>query len=290
MNSSSRFLIITGMSGAGKSQVMHALEDIGFFCVDNLPPALISKFAELCALTTNSIQNIAVVVDSRGGEFFRNFNSILSELKLKEKNYELLFLEASNEALIRRYKETRRRHPMAKSGLLSEGIAMERSSLECVRSQATLIIDTSNMLPATLRKRIVELYTRYSDTSGMSINIISFGFKYGLPIEADLVFDVRFLPNPYYIPELKKKTGNEAPVIEYIRSFEITQEFQKRLTDFVDFLIPQYQKEGKSQLIIAVGCTGGMHRSVYLANHLEETCKKHGCVTITIHRDVDKKK
>lgn len=290
MNSSSRFLIITGMSGAGKSQVMHALEDIGFFCVDNLPPALISKFAELCALTTNSIQNIAVVVDSRGGEFFRNFNSILSELKLKEKNYELLFLEASNEALIRRYKETRRRHPMAKSGLLSEGIAMERSSLECVRSQATLIIDTSNMLPATLRKRIVELYTRYSDTSGMSINIISFGFKYGLPIEADLVFDVRFLPNPYYIPELKKKTGNEAPVIEYIRSFEITQEFQNRLADFVDFLIPQYQKEGKSQLIIAVGCTGGMHRSVYLANHLEETCKKHGCVTITIHRDVDKKK
>lgn len=290
MNSSSRFLIITGMSGAGKSQVMHALEDIGFFCVDNLPPALISKFAELCALTTNSIQNIAVVVDSRGGEFFRNFNSILSDLKLKEKNYELLFLEASNEALIRRYKETRRRHPMAKSGLLSEGIAMERSSLECVRSQATLIIDTSNMLPATLRKRIVELYTRYSDTSGMSINIISFGFKYGLPIEADLVFDVRFLPNPYYVPELKKKTGNEAPVIEYISSFEITKEFQNRLTDFMDFLIPQYQKEGKSQLIIAIGCTGGMHRSVYLANYLEETCKKHDCVTITIHRDVDKKK
>ena len=247
MNSSSRFLIITGMSGAGKSQVMHALEDIGFFCVDNLPPALIPKFADLCALTTNSIQNIAVVVDSRGGEFFRNFNSILSELKLKGKNYELLFLEASNDALIRRYKETRRRHPMAKSGLLSEGIALERNSLECVRSQATIIIDTSNMLPATLRKKIVELYTRYGDTSGMSINIISFGFKYGLPIEADLVFDVRFLPNPYYEPELKKKTGNEQEVVDYISSFEITKNFQNRLVDFIDFLIPQYKKEGKSQ-------------------------------------------
>ncbi|WP_019880313.1 RNase adapter RapZ [Succinispira mobilis] len=290
MNSSSRFLIITGMSGAGKSQVMHALEDIGFFCVDNLPPALIPKFADLCALTTNSIQNIAVVVDSRGGEFFRNFNSILSELKLKGKNYELLFLEASNDALIRRYKETRRRHPMAKSGLLSEGIALERNSLECVRSQATIIIDTSNMLPATLRKKIVELYTRYGDTSGMSINIISFGFKYGLPIEADLVFDVRFLPNPYYEPELKKKTGNEQEVVDYISSFEITKNFQNRLVDFIDFLIPQYKKEGKSQLIIAIGCTGGMHRSVYLANYLEESCKKHECVTMAIHRDIDKKK
>ena len=291
MDKQNRFLIITGMSGAGKSQVVQALEDLGFFCVDNLPPALISKIAELCVHGTNSFKNIALVVDSRGGEFFDDFHSVLKELRDNNMPFELLCLDASDEALVRRYKETRRRHPLQnKYKLLSDCISKERSNLECIRVLATTIMDTSSFKPADLRKKIVELFTRDAKTQSMNINIMSFGFKYGLPIEADLVFDVRFLPNPFYLDELKSKSGLTPEVVEYINSFEVTHEFKAKLADMLNFLIPNYIKEGKSQLIIAIGCTGGMHRSVHLANFTESVCKAHDCETLVIHRDIDKNK
>lgn len=291
MDKQNRFLIITGMSGAGKSQVVQALEDLGFFCVDNLPPALIPKISELCIHGTTGFKNIALVVDSRGGEFFNDFYSVLKDLRSNNIPFELLYLDASNEALIRRYKETRRRHPLQnKYKLLSESIAKERSNLECIRVLATTILDTSNFKPADLRKKIVEKFTRDSKAQNMTINIMSFGFKYGLPLEADLVFDVRFLPNPFYINELKHKSGNTNEVVEYINSFEVTHEFKTKLADMLNFLIPNYIKEGKSQLIIAIGCTGGMHRSVHIANYVESICKAHDCETLVIHRDIEKNK
>lgn len=291
MDKQNRFLIITGMSGAGKSQVVQALEDLGFFCVDNLPPALISKIAELCVHGNNGFKNIALVVDSRGGEFFDDFYSVLKELRDNNMPFELLYLDASDEALIRRYKETRRRHPLQnKYKLLSDSISMERNNLERIRVLATTILDTSNFKPAGLRKKIVELFTRDAKAQSMNINIMSFGFKYGLPIEADLVFDVRFLPNPFYVEELRSKSGLTAEVVEYINSFEVTHEFKDKLADMLNFLIPNYIKEGKSQLIIAIGCTGGMHRSVHLANFVESVCKAHDCETLVIHRDLEKNK
>ena len=205
--------------------------------------------------------------------------------------FEILFLEASTEALIRRYKETRRRHPLhTESGLLSDSIQNERVALEQIRTQATTIIDTSNMTASFLRKNIAELYTHDQGAENMTINILSFGFKYGLPLEADLVFDVRFLPNPFYEKELKHMTGLDRPVVEYINGFDVTAEFKKKLGDMMQFLIPNYVKEGKSQLIVAIGCTGGMHRSVHIAEYLVDVCRVQKCKTQVIHRDIDKNK
>lgn len=292
MPAKNHLLIITGMSGAGKSQVIHALEDIGFFCVDNLPPALISKFVELCAHSSGrDKKNIALVVDSRVGEFFGEFTTVLKQLKDEQIPFELLFLEADTDALVRRYKETRRRHPIVTpSGLLTDSIKQEKISLESIRTQATAIIDTTRMNPGLLRKYIAELYTHDPGTENMTINVVSFGFKHGLPLEADLVFDVRFLPNPFYINELKHQSGLEPAVAEYIDKFEVTHEFKKKFQELLDFLIPNYIKEGKSQLIIAIGCTGGMHRSVYIAEFTQQVCLKHNCRTQLIHRDIEKNK
>ncbi len=292
MQRKNRFVIITGMSGAGKSQVVNALEDLGFFCVDNLPPALIVKFAELFSQTSSADKkNIALVVDSRLGEFFADFLSVIKQMREADLPFEILFLEASTEALIRRYKETRRRHPLhTESGLLSDSIQNERVALEQIRTQATTIIDTSNMTASFLRKNIAELYTHDQGAENMTINILSFGFKYGLPLEADLVFDVRFLPNPFYEKELKHMTGLDRPVVEYINGFDVTAEFKKKLGDMMQFLIPNYVKEGKSQLIVAIGCTGGMHRSVHIAEYLVDVCRVQKCKTQVIHRDIDKNK
>ena len=287
--SDSRILIITGMSGAGKTQVMRTLEDLNYFCVDNLPPALIPKFAELCMQTEGKVNRIAFVIDIRGGEFFEEMVGVLDEMKLNGMKYELLFLDASDEVLIRRYKETRRRHPLANEGSLSQGITKEREKVGNVRAKATHILDTTNTTTTDLRDKIIALYGSGDSFSKMSVIIQSFGFKHGIPLDCDMMFDVRFLPNPFYVPELKMLTGNDQEVITYIWNYQITREFTKKLEDMVLFLLPEYQKEGKSQFSIAIGCTGGNHRSVFIANKLRDFLREHDYEAQVSHRDLDKK-
>ena len=287
--SDSRILIITGMSGAGKTQVMRTLEDLNYFCVDNLPPALIPKFAELCMQTEGKVNRIAVVIDIRGGEFFEEMVGVLDEMKLNGMKYELLFLDASDEVLIRRYKETRRRHPLANEGSLSQGITKEREKVGNVRAKATHILDTTNTTTTDLRDKIIALYGSGDSFSKMNVIIQSFGFKHGIPLDCDMMFDVRFLPNPFYVPELKMLTGNDQEVITYIWNYQITREFTKKLEDMVLFLLPEYQKEGKSQFSIAIGCTGGNHRSVFIANKLRDFLREHDYEAQVSHRDLDKK-
>lgn len=283
-----RLVIITGMSGAGKTQVVRAMEDLGYFCVDNLPPMLIPKFAELCLQSAGRVNKVGLVVDIRGREFFDTLVQNLEELEKQGHRYEMLFLEASDETLIRRYKETRRRHPMAPHGRISEGIARERERVDQVRGRATQIIDTSELTTADLREKITELFTSEHEYQRMNITVVSFGFKYGIPLDADMVFDVRFLPNPFYVESLRRKSGAVLEVGEYIWKWPITQQFMEKVTDFVDFLVPNYIKEGKSQLIIAIGCTGGMHRSVFVAGKIYENLKKKGYKVNLDHRDVKK--
>lgn len=283
-----RLVIITGMSGAGKTQVVRAMEDLGYFCVDNLPPMLIPKFAELCAQSAGRVNKIGLVVDIRGREFFDTLVQNLEELEKQGHRYEMLFLEASDETLIRRYKETRRRHPMAPHGRISEGIARERERVDHVRGRATQIIDTSELSTADLREKITSLFTSEHEYQRMNITVVSFGFKYGIPLDADMVFDVRFLPNPFYVESLRRKSGEVAEVGEYIWKWPITQQFMEKVTDFVEFLVPNYIKEGKSQLIIAIGCTGGMHRSVFVAGKIYESLRKKGYKVNLDHRDIKK--
>ena len=283
-----RLVIITGMSGAGKTQVVRALEDLGYFCVDNLPPMLIPKFAELCAQSAGRVNKIGLVVDIRGREFFDTLVQNLEELEKQGHRYEMLFLEASDETLIRRYKETRRRHPMAPHGRISEGITRERERVDQVRGRATQIIDTSALSTADLREKITSLFTSELESQRMNITVVSFGFKYGIPLDADMVFDVRFLPNPFYVESLRRKSGDVAEVGEYIWKWPITQQFMGKVTDFVDFLVPNYIKEGKSHLIIAIGCTGGMHRSVFVASKIYEGLKNKGYKVNLDHRDIKK--
>lgn len=285
-----RLVIITGMSGAGKTQVVRAMEDLGYFCVDNLPPTLIPKFADLCGQTAGRVNKIALVVDIRGGEFFDTLIQILGDMEKQEKMYEVLFLEASDEVLIRRYKETRRRHPLSPHGRVSEGIARERERLERVRGRATHILDTSQFSNAQLKDKIAELFAGDKEYERMNITVVSFGFKFGMPIDADMVFDVRFLPNPFYVESLRRKRGDVAEVSDYIWKWPITQQFMEKLESLVDFLVPNYIKEGKSQLIIAIGCTGGMHRSVFVANKIYEELKNKGYKVNLEHRDVGKNK
>ena len=287
--SDSRILIITGMSGAGKTQVMRTLEDLNYFCVDNLPPALIPKFAELCMQTEGKVNRIAFVIDIRGGEFFEEMVGVLDEMKLNGMKYELLFLDASDEVLIRRYKETRRRHPLANEGSLSQGITKEREKVGNVRAKATHILDTTNTTTTDLRDKIIALYGSGDSFSKMNVIIQSFGFKHGIPLDCDMMFDVRFLPNPFYVPELKMLTGNDQEVITYIWNYQITREFTKKLEDMVLFLLPEYQKEGKSQFSSAIGCTGGNHRSVFIANKLRDFLREHDYEAQVSHRDLDKK-
>ena len=287
--SDSRILIITGMSGAGKTQVMRTLEDLNYFCVDNLPPALIPKFAELCMQTEGKVNRIAFVIDIRGGEFFEEMVGVLDEMKLNGTKYELLFLDASDEVLIRRYKETRRRHPLANEGSLSQGITKEREKVGNVRAKATHILDTTNTTTTDLRDKIIALYGSGDSFTKMNVIIQSFGFKHGIPLDCDMMFDVRFLPNPFYVPELKMLTGNDQEVMTYIWNYQITREFTKKLEDMVLFLLPEYQKEGKSQFTIAIGCTGGNHRSVFIANKLCDFLRGHDYETQVAHRDLNKK-
>lgn len=282
-----RIIIVTGMSGSGKTQACRCLEDLGYFCVDNLPPVFIPKFVELCSHASSHVNKVVFVVDTRSREFFDNLVQILEDMDKKNLDYEMLFMDASDDAIIRRYKETRRRHPMAPSTRISDGVAKERARLETVRGKATYLIDTSNLSKAELRDKIKLLFGK-TESSSMNISILSFGFKYGMPMDADIVLDVRFLPNPFYIENLRHKSGSVAEVAEYIAEKPVTQEFLKRLDNFIEFLIPQYVKEGKSQLVIAVGCTGGMHRSVFTAKHIFDLISSNGYTANLEHRDLMK--
>ncbi len=283
-----RFVIVTGMSGAGKSTVLRFLEDINFFCVDNLPPALIPKFAELCYEQGGEIDKVAMGIDIRGGKLFSDLFSVLSTLQSLGYDYEILFLDASEKILIKRYKESRRSHPLSKGGSIAEGIAKERQMLEDVKKKATYIIETSHILTRELKEQINRIFLENQKFESLIITVCSFGFKYGIPVDSDLVFDVRFLPNPFYIQELKELTGNDAPVSNYVMNFEESNVFLDKLTDMLEFLIPQYIKEGKNQLIISIGCTGGKHRSVTLANALYEKLYEKNHNILLKHNDIEK--
>ncbi|MCK8828045.1 RNase adapter RapZ [Natroniella acetigena] len=281
------FVIITGMSGAGKSETVKIFEDVGFFCVDNLPPALISKFAELCRQSKGEINQVALVVDIRGGDFFDNLFAELAKLENIITNYRILFLEAETETLINRFKKTRRRHPLAQQGRILEAINLERERLERIRGKADKIIDTTNLTPKELKKRIQEDFIEKKNEKQLNLSVLSFGFKYGVPLDSDLMFDVRFLPNPHYVDSLRPLTGEDKRVQDYVLKWPITQKFKYKLFDMIKFLIPQYIKEGKSHLMIAVGCTGGKHRSVTLAEKLYQELKNEYNVLIE-HRDSNK--
>jgi len=283
-----RFVIVTGLSGAGKTQAIRNLEDLGYFCVDNLPPTLIPKFAEACYNTDGRIDKIALVIDIRSGKFFDDLFVSLKHLKESGYKYEILFLEASDEVLIKRFKESRRKHPLAPDGRLLNGILMERNRLREVKDRADNIIDTSKLAPRELREEITKIYSEEGQIeTQLIITILSFGFKYGIPVDSDLAFDVRFLPNPYYIPELKKYSGNDKPVSDYVMSFKETISFIDKLEDMLQFLIPNYLKEGKRQLIVSIGCTGGRHRSVTIANAIYNRLKDYGHKVNIDHRDIE---
>jgi len=283
-----RFVIITGLSGAGKSQAIKAMEDLGFFCVDNLPPSLILKFAEVCYQSEGKIEKIALVIDIRGRELFKDLLPNLDILEKSGFQYEVLFLEASDSVLIKRFKESRRMHPLASEGRLIEAIAEERRILEEVRSRANYLLDTSEFNLRQFKDELANIFEGANAFKGIIVNIISFGFKYGIPIESDLVFDVRFIPNPYYIESMRSLTGKDSIVRDYVLSSAETREFINRLSDMLNFLIPNYIKEGKSQLVIGIGCTGGRHRSVAIADKIYEILSSKFEKVVIDHRDIDK--
>ena len=281
-----RFVIITGMSGAGKTNFMQKLGDMGYYCVDNLPPVLIVRFADLCWKSTSSTRHVAVVTDIRGGSFFDALPQALDELEKRGIPHEVVFLEASDEALVRRYMETRRQHPLAKNMRIQEGIEQERKILAGVRAQADMIIDTTSMQASDLKEYMQSRFSADSTDQEMQITVFSFGFKYGIPIDADMVIDVRFLPNPFYIAKYKHSSGRVKEVAQYIASAPVTQDFLTKLYDFMDFLAHQFEAAGKTQFTIAIGCTGGMHRSVFVTEKLGQYLKrKHARVSIE-HRDL----
>lgn len=281
-----RLVVITGMSGAGKTNFMQKLEDMGYYCVDNLPPVLIVRFADLCWKSTSNTRHVAVVTDIRGGSFFDALPQALDELKKRGIPHEVVFLEASDEALVRRYMETRRQHPLAKNMRIQEGIAQERKILAGIRAQADVIVDTTAMKTGDLKEYLSSRFGVDRSGAEMQITVFSFGFKYGIPIDADTVIDVRFLPNPFYVPEYKYSTGRVKEVADYIEKAPVTREFLGKLYDFMDFMVDHFKKAGKTQFTIAIGCTGGMHRSVFvterLGSHLKE---RFGHVNVE-HRDL----
>lgn len=282
-----RFIIVTGLSGAGKSEATNALEDMGYFCVDNLPPKLIKKFAEVCKQSQGSIDKVALVMDIRGGIFFDDLFESLSELSKEQFQYEILFLDTSDEVLVKRFKEKRRSHPLAPGGRVITGIELERQKLREVKDKADVIIDTSKYAIKDLREEMARKFgDKEMPEKQMAITILSFGFKYGIPVDSDLVFDVRFIPNPFYIPELKPFSGNDEPVKNYVMEQTETQTFLQKVNDMFEFLIPNYQKEGKRQLIISIGCTGGRHRSVAIANSIYETLRANNHDVYVEHRDI----
>lgn len=282
-----RFVIITGLSGAGKTHALRCLEDFGYYCIDNMPPVLIPKFAELCNNSQGKLDKIAVVCDIRSGDMFSQLFDALSEIKRNGYTYEILFLNADDQALIKRYKETRRKHPLSLKGRLADAIALERRLLEDVYKRADNIINTTNLTQKQSRAELAAIFEG-DECAPITINVLSFGFKYGIPLDADMVFDVRFLPNPYYIEELKGHTGMESCVSDYVMKFEQSKKFLNMMTDMVDFLIPQFIEEGKKHLVIAIGCTGGRHRSVTLAEALYKHLKDNGNFSTVIHRDYKK--
>lgn len=282
-----RFVVVTGMSGGGKSTVLKMLEDIGFYCVDNLPVSLIEKFVELIATPNSEITKVALGLDVRAGQSFEDATMILEQLKNAGYKMEILFMEADDSVLIKRYKETRRVHPLAQEGRVEDGVRKERRVLEAIRGQADYILDTTNLLTRELKEELDRIFVQNEEYNSLIVTVMSFGFKHGIPADADLVFDVRFLPNPFYIDELKHKTGNDREVQEYVMGFPEAGEFMEKLSDMIQFLIPNYVKEGKYRLVIAVGCTGGRHRSVTLANELYQRLKNKGKYGLKLyHRDV----
>lgn len=281
-------VIITGMSGAGKTVAIQSFEDMGYFCIDNMPPSLIPKFWELIK-ESGKVTKIALVVDLRSRSFFEEIQSML--IDIENTNFidtRMLFLDASDNELVSRYKETRRAHPLAMDGLVTEGIRKERAILNDLKTRASIVIDTTTLTPRQLREKINQEF-RASHETGFRIEILSFGFKYGLPIDADIVMDVRFLPNPHYIPELRPLTGKDEPVYEYVMSFPETEEFYQQFSTLLQTIIPGYVKEGKSSLTVAIGCTGGQHRSVALSERIGAVLAEDYRVNIT-HRDKDKRK
>ena len=285
-----KIIIVTGMSGAGKSTALNVLEDEGYYCVDNMPISLISKFAELadCQKQNNGYNNIALGVDIRSGNSLAEFDSVLDYMKKRQYNYKILFLESSDEVLVKRYKETRRTHPLAKDGRVDRGIELERKQLKFLKQRADYIVDTSTLLTRELKQELQKIILERKEYNNLFVTVLSFGFKYGIPVDADIVFDVRFLPNPYYIEELKHLTGNDKPVQDYVKKAPETTEFLEKIDDLLKFLLPNYVKEGKSSLVIAVGCTGGKHRSVTLANEIYKLISRteYGCKVE--HRDIEK--
>lgn len=282
-----RFVVVTGMSGGGKSTALKMLEDAGFYCVDNLPASLIEKFVELIATPGSEITRVALGLDVRAGESFKDVESILQKEKDAGYDIEILFMDASDNALVKRYKETRRVHPLASGGRVEEGIRRERELLSGIKTRADYVLDSSNLLTRELKEELDRIFIQNEEYNSLMITLLSFGFKYGIPADADLVFDVRFLPNPFYIEELKQKTGNDKPVRDYVMQFEEARVFLDKLTDMLQFLIPNYVKEGKYQLVVAIGCTGGQHRSVTLANELYDRMKNRGGYGIKLfHREV----
>lgn len=279
-------LVVTGLSGAGKSMAVNALEDIGFFCIDNIPAGLMPRLIDFALQGENQLSRVAVVLDVRGLRTARDVDKALAALDEKQVDCEILFLDASDEVIQRRYKETRRQHPLTISeGLpIREAIARERQMLTPLRERAKYVIDTSMLTTAQNRERVCSLFLNKGQT-GMSLMVVSFGFKYGVPQEADLVFDVRCLPNPFYVPELKNLTGLDQPVVDYVMQAPESQEFLRRIERFLEYALPLYVKEGKSQLMIAVGCTGGKHRSITFARKIGEFCQKLGYAPSVQHRD-----
>ena len=283
-----RFVIVTGLSGAGKTETTRSLEDLGYFCVDNLPPKLIPKFAEACIQSNGQIDKVALVIDIRGGIFFDDLFESLIYLRKNEFKYEILFLEASDEVLVKRFKESRRSHPLSPEGRVINGISDERNKLRELKDRADNIIDTSKYSIRHLREKINALYGDGSKIERqLTITVLSFGFKYGIPTDSDLVFDVRFIPNPFYIPELKPYSGKDKPVSDYVLKQNETKEFTSKLEDMLKFLIPNYVKEGKRQLIISIGCTGGRHRSVAIAEELYNKLNSSSYSVNVDHRDIN---
>ena len=280
-----KIVIITGLSGSGKSEAMNVMEDMGYYCIDNLPPEIIPKMVTLGNDSKGQLNKIALGIDIRGYQFLKEINNAINFLQESGYDYDIIFLESNNETLVRRYKMSRRKHPLSNGEDILEGINKERTMLLNIKKQAKYIIDTSNFLPIDLRKEILSLFNEDKKSKGLVITIISFGFKYGIPIDSDLVYDVRFMPNPYYIKQLKEKNGNDIKVQEYVMNDENSIIFLEKLQDMISFLLPMYIKEGKNQLVISIGCTGGKHRSVTISNKLFDYLKKQDYNVFLKHRD-----
>ncbi|HIX67359.1 MAG TPA: RNase adapter RapZ [Candidatus Anaerostipes excrementavium] len=281
-----RFVIVTGMSGAGKSSALKMLEDIGYFCVDNLPIELLDKFAQITLDKTVKIQNVALGMDIRSGEGIKELEEELNEIREMGISFEILFLNASNRILLKRYKETRRNHPLSRDGRVEDGIAKEREEMKFLLKKATYVIDTSQLLIRELKEEIDRIYVGGEVNERFQIAVVSFGFKFGIPADVDLVFDVRFLPNPFYDLSLRPLTGNDKPIQEFVMKHEEASQFLEKLYDMMEFLIPNYIREGKYNLVVGIGCTGGKHRSVTIANALAKELKKLPYSVKVEHRDI----